>query len=96
MAKNMARIRDGIVINIEWCANKEEETDVLRETNGCLVEIGDTYDGSRFYHNGEVLLSPIEELQLEVYALRNENKSIKEENANLTECILEMSEVIYA
>ena len=89
MAKNMARIENGVVVNIEWCANIEEESESLKEVNDLIVEIGDTYDGSAFYHNGERLLTPLEIAQAETAAL-------KKENAALIECILEMSEIIYA
>lgn len=91
MAKNMARIEDGVVINIEWCANACEESDTLKDINDYNVEIGDTYDGTYFYHDGERLLSTLEKIQMEITALRNENAEIKKENIALTECLLEMS-----
>lgn len=61
MAKNMARIENGVVVNIEWCSSDVEETDALKETNDMLIEIGDTYDGSFFYRNGEKILTQLEE-----------------------------------
>lgn len=60
MAKNMARIENGVVVNIEWHASFREETETLKEINGLHVGIGDTYDGYAFYHNGEKLLTPLE------------------------------------
>lgn len=89
MAKNMARIEDGMVVNIEWCPNATEETECLKETNGITVEIGDSYDGSWYYRDGERLYSPIELAQHRIFELQKEN-------ASLIECILEMSEVVYA
>lgn len=71
MAKNMARIEDGVVVNIEWCANACEETDTLKNINDLIVVIGDTYDGSSFYHNGEKLLTLIDKLYLEIEELDN-------------------------
>lgn len=61
MPKNMARIKNGIVINIEWHADSSMETETLRDINSLHVGIGDVYDGSSFYHNGEKLLTPLEE-----------------------------------
>lgn len=60
MAKNMARIKDGVVVNIEWCSNSIEETETLKEINNIHVCIGDACDGHSFYHNGEKLLTPFE------------------------------------
>jgi hypothetical protein len=96
MAKNMARIENGVVVNIEWCANTEEETDTLKEVNGLVIELGDTYDGTSFYRDGEKLLTPLEKAQEEIDALKAENTAMREENAMLTECVLEMSEIVYA
>lgn len=89
MAKNMARVEDGVVVNIEWCANTKEETDTLKEINGLPIKIGDTYDGSAFYRDGERLLTTLEKAINEIVAM-------KEENAMLLECVLEMSEIVYA
>lgn len=76
MAKNMARIENGIVVNLEWCANACEETDTLKDTNGLLIETGDTYDGSAFYHNGERILTQLEKLQLELELQKQINQDL--------------------
>lgn len=56
MAKNMARIENGIVINIEWCSDKVVQTDTLIDIEDRLVNIGNTYTEGKFYDNGiEVL-----------------------------------------
>lgn len=56
MAKNMARIKDGVVINIEWCSDNVIQTDTLVNIEDRLVNIGNTYTEGKFYDNGiEVL-----------------------------------------
>ena len=74
MAKNMARIEDGLVVNIEWCSDKQAQTETLINLADRPVAIGDTYDGSDFYRDGEKVLTPIEKLELEL----NEYKSYYE------------------
>ena len=65
MAKNMARIEDGIVTNIEWCSDRTEDTDVLISIYDRPVAVNDIYDGQDFYHNGQKILTPMEELEKE-------------------------------
>jgi hypothetical protein len=56
MAKSMARIENGIVINIEWCSDNVVETDTLIDIEDRPVDIGNTYIDGKFYDNGiEVL-----------------------------------------
>ena len=56
MAKSMARIENGTVINIEWCSDETIQTDTLVNTEDRLVNIGNTYIDGKFYDNGiEVL-----------------------------------------
>lgn len=74
MAKNMARIENGLVVNIEWCSDKQAQTETLINLADRPVAIGDTYDGSDFYRDGEKVLTPIEKLELEL----NEYKSYYE------------------
>jgi hypothetical protein len=59
----MARIEDGIVVNIEWCSDKATDTDTLISIYDRPVTIGDTYDGQDFYRNGEKILTPLEEAE---------------------------------
>ena len=110
MAKTMARIENGAVVNIEWRSNNTDETDSLKDVSDRVLVIGDTYDGVNFYRDGEKVLTPLEKAQAEVTALKEENASLKEENAMQTaqvsalsdqmdfyeECIVEMAEVVYA
>lgn len=96
MAKNMARIENGIVTNIEWCSNNEQSTDTLVELSDIDVCIGDAYDGTCFYRNGVKVLTHLQQVEAEAASLKEENGSMKKEIEMLTRCILEMSEMVYA
>ena len=61
MAKNMARIENGIVVNVEWFADRMTETDVLKDTEYRPVAIGDTYANGKFYRDGVEILTPLED-----------------------------------
>lgn len=63
MAKTMARIKDGIVVNLEWCKDNMPETATLVETGNRCVMIGDTYEDGTFLRNGEKVLTEAEQLQ---------------------------------
>ena len=63
MAKNMARIENGIVVNVEWCSDKMSETNTLINIEDRPVKIGDTYKEGKFYRNGEEIFTPLEEAQ---------------------------------
>ena len=77
MAKNMARLdNNNIVINIEWMADFVIESDSLKEIYDYLVEIGDTYKDGRFYRNGEMILSNIEETSNIINNLKNEKQEL--------------------
>lgn len=52
MAKNMARIEDGVVTNLEWCSDEEPETEELREYDGYSISIGDTYTDGKWWRDG--------------------------------------------
>lgn len=62
MAKNMARIENGVVVNIEWSSDRRTETDTLKNIEDRPVGIGDTYSEGKFYRNGEVILTTAEKL----------------------------------
>ena len=66
MAKTMARIENGLVVNIEWCSDKQAQTDILINLADRPVAIGDTYDGSDFYRDGEKVLTSLEQAQAEI------------------------------
>lgn len=63
MAKSMASVTNGIVTNIIWCSDSEQETDTLKSPADRPVAIGDTYSGGKFYRGGVEVLTPLEEAQ---------------------------------
>lgn len=77
MAKTMAQIENGIVVNVLWCSDREPQTDALIAVADRPVGIGDTYDGADFYRNGEKVLTPMEAMQAEMERLRLENADMK-------------------
>lgn len=66
MAKNMAQIEGGVVVNILWCSGDEPETDTLKDLQDRPVIIGDTYTGGRWYRNGAEILTSLEEAQAKI------------------------------
>lgn len=103
MAKNMARIENGVVVNIEWRSNAFDETENLKEVSDRVIEIGDTYDGTNFYRNGEKIPTQLEIAQAEAEKLKEENTMLTAQVSALSdqmdfyeECIVEMAEVVYA
>ena len=60
MGKNMARIVDGIVVNVEWFSSETVETENLKNMEDRPVEIGDTYQDGKFYRDGMDVLTPLE------------------------------------
>lgn len=61
MAKNMARVYDGVVLNVVWCTDTQPETETLVATSNRSVTAGDTYSDGKFYRDGEEILTPLEE-----------------------------------
>lgn len=56
-----AIVEDGIVTNIIWLyPGTEFENSV--PCKDYPVQIGDTYENERFYRNGELVLSPMEDM----------------------------------
>lgn len=70
MAKNMARIENGIVVNVEWCSDDVPDTDELVFFRDILVEVGDSFADGSFYRNGEKLMTPTEIALLEAEDMR--------------------------
>ena len=62
MAKHMARVANGNVINVEWCSDRATETASLKECYDIPVAVGDRYEDGVYYRNGERLLSDAERL----------------------------------
>ena len=66
MAKTMARIENGVVVNMLWCSDRELHTETLIEISDRPVGIGDTYDGSNFYRDGDRILPAQEQAAQEI------------------------------
>ena len=60
MAKSMALVDNGVVVNILWCSDRESETETLIDTEERPVAIGDSYESGKFYRNGEEVLTPLQ------------------------------------
>lgn len=71
MAKNMARIKSGIVVGVEWWGDSTEDTDTLITVYDRPVTIGDSYDSGKFYRDGVEVLTPMEEMQIEIIDMQN-------------------------
>lgn len=77
MAKNMALVSDGVVVNVLWCSDKAAQTDTIIDPAGRPVGIGDTYSGGKFYRSGVEVLTPLEEAQAKIAALREEKADMQ-------------------
>ena len=66
MAKNMASVTNGIVTNVIWCSDSEQETNTLKSPADRPVAIGDTYSDGKFYRDGVEILTPLEEAQKQI------------------------------
>lgn len=71
MAKSMARIENSVVVNVEWCSDRAEETDTLKNIGDRHVVSGDTYKDGYFWRDGEKVLSETEELRIANEILMN-------------------------
>lgn len=63
MAKNMARIENGSVVNIEWCSDRTAESNALKDPADRPVAIGDTYENGKFYRDGVEIISYVEDME---------------------------------
>ena len=64
MAKAMARIENGVVINVEWCSDNISETENVIDIHDRPVSIGNTYIDGKFYdENGAEILTYLEYIQ---------------------------------
>ena len=61
MAKSMALIENGDVVNMIWCSDSQSETDTLKNVDDRPVGIGDTYADGKFYRDDAEILTPLEE-----------------------------------
>lgn len=60
MAKNMARLADGVVVNLEWCSDSAPETAELREYDGYAIRIGDNWEDGKWMRDGAAVLTEAE------------------------------------
>lgn len=77
MAKNMALVSDGVVVNVLWCSDKAAQTDTLIDPDGRPVGIGDTYSDGKFYRDGAEVLTPLEAALAQIAALREEKADMQ-------------------
>lgn len=77
MAKSMAIVTDGVVTNMIWCSDYTPETDTRKDPRDRPVGIGDTYKDGKWYRDGNIVLSPMEQLQQDVRDTELENNNIK-------------------
>ena len=85
-----AIIEDGVVVNIA-VSNRPLKAGWQAIPTGMPVAIGDTFSGGMFYApDGSARMSP------EMAAANAKIEALEEQNAMLTECLLEMSGVVYA
>lgn len=61
MARSMALIENGTVVNMLWCSDSQPETEHLINPADRPVGIGDTYSNGKFYRDGVEILTPLEE-----------------------------------
>ena len=72
MAKTMAVIDDGIVVNMIWCSDYTPETDTRKDLGDRPVGIGDTYKGGKWYRDGVEILTPLEQAQKDLADLQSQ------------------------
>lgn len=66
MAKSMALIDNGIVVNMLWCSDNVQPTDSLIDISDRPVGVGDTYTDGKFYRDGAEVLTELEVLKAEL------------------------------
>ena len=81
MAKNMALLEQGAVINLLWCSDQEPETERLVDCGERPVCLGDSYTNGKFYRDGQAVLSEAEDLRAR--------------NAQLLDAMAQMVEEVY-
>lgn len=72
MAKTMAVLENGTVINMVWCSDSQQETEVLKSPGERPVGIGDTYEDGQWYRSGVEILTPLEQARVELAALQQQ------------------------
>lgn len=72
VAKTMAVIDGGIVVNMIWCSDYTPETDIRKDPEDRPVGIGDTYADGRWYRDGVEILTQLEQAQQELAYLQSQ------------------------
>lgn len=72
MAKTMAVIDSGIIVNMVWCDDYTPETETQKDPGDRPVGIGDTYTDGKWYRDGVEILTPLEEAQENVKNLQDQ------------------------
>ncbi len=85
MAKPMASVENGLVVNMEWCSDNTPESDALKDPQGRPVMVGDTYENEKFYREGREILTPLEQARADSAALSAQNAALVEDMASLVE-----------
>lgn len=79
MAKNMAKLTDGVVVNLEWCSDEEPETAELREYEGYAIRIGDSWEDRKWMRDGAAVLT---EAQIAAQVAAEEAARAEQEEVN--------------
>ena len=99
-----AIVENGLVTNIV-ISSRQIKANWIAIPTGCPVYIGDSYINGCFYDiDGNMRQTPelsvamqrIAELEVQNQALIEENQMLQEQGNMLMECLLEMSEMVYA
>lgn len=95
MAKNMARIENGVVVNIEWRSDKEPETDVLKSYSDRMICIGDSYFDGKFYRDVEEVPTDLEAAQKEIDSLRVQSTELMTVMAQMVEDVYNQDSEVF-